>query len=180
MKVKIDFVTNSSSSNFLVVFPRPVENFEDVKEHIFYTEHADVVFKDCKKQIPFKISIENENLRKFVYNQICCSFIPGYKWYRNDPRVIRIEKELDEKYYQKGDERAEYWSEFYKLTETIRLEYDEINKQTAMKLSEEFINKNVGGYVYLFKYSDEEGRLQSDMEHGDIFRYLPHLHLSHH
>ena len=37
-----------------------------------------------------------------------------------------------------------------------------------------------GSYVYIFNYGDEDGEYYSQMEHNNIFRQLPKVHVSKH
>ena len=98
----------------------------------------------------------------------------------DDFRVRRLNRELYEKYPSPEDRTREIWDEYYRQIQPIVSEYSKLNFDNATKMAAEFIEKNTGGYLYLFTYSDEDGQLTSDMEHGDIFRKLSHLALSHH
>lgn len=52
----------------------------------------------------------------------------------------------------------------------------EIDKEDIIS----FISENIGKYIYMYTYSDEDGEFYSRMEHGGTFNYLPHLQISHH
>ncbi len=47
----------------------------------------------------------------------------------------------------------------------------------AKKFLEEIPDES---YIYIFEYSDNNGDLYSDMEHGEIFHKLPHIKVSKH
>lgn len=87
MKIRLGFVPNSSSSSFVVVFPRKPKSFEDVFGFLFgkaeydwtlnngynkekvisYKEVAEIVFKDLKKK----------STRKEIINLLCQRYYYG-------------------------------------------------------------------------------------------------------
>lgn len=107
MKIKRDFITNSSSSSFIVAFPKKIEKLEDVLEFIQQKRKATVVFHDAIQQEPIKYNEkeiktlakylakyekylefnfdiyydknENEILEEFFKNNECLQFIRKYK-----------------------------------------------------------------------------------------------------
>ena len=48
------------------------------------------------------------------------------------------------------------------------------------KLSKRFLADNSEAAIYTFTYSDNDGEYQSALEHGELFRRLPHIAASHH
>lgn len=45
---------------------------------------------------------------------------------------------------------------------------------------EKFLKDNKDKDIYVFEYSDNDGPLQTMLEHGEIFKRLPHIRISHH
>jgi len=64
VKSKQDFVTNSSSSSFIVAFDRPVVFLHDIKDNILFIEKAQVVFDDIQKQTAIKLELSKECVDK--------------------------------------------------------------------------------------------------------------------
>lgn len=159
MKIRHGFVSNSSSSSFIVAFPKEPKSFDDVKEVLFgdsnifinpydddnfsALEVSDTVFEDIKKQKP---NNKKEILKSFG----------GY-----------IDGSPDLGSFKKGNEYD--WDGYYKASEDF-----------CKKNADKFIKENKGSFIYTFEYSDNEGDYFCALEHGDLFEKLPHERISNH
>jgi len=63
------------------------------------------------------------------------------------------------------------WEKKYKKQESLR-------KKIATADATNFINDHKGHFIVILSYADDGG--ECTLEHGDIFRNLPHVRISHH
>jgi len=174
MKIKSDFVTNSSSSSFIVAFRMPVKNFEDVEHLIPRNDKARQVLKDCLSQKVRKIKL-TDSIISVINEEL------------NDGHALdmRQHKELDYSNYMDMfcDREGITVNELYKNRSWMDSFYEEYNIICLKACTEhaiEFIKNNEGSYLYIFHYSDEDGSFMCDMEHGGTFQHLPHITISKH
>jgi len=156
MKIRVGFVSNSSSSNFLVAWPDKIKTFEDVKNYLDYTEHANIILDDALTQEPIQLVLEDWIIEDMI-NEMRCYFDilvnPNYQ----DSIIVD--------FTEYSNDREEY---------TKRYEY------SIRELAEKFIEENLGKYLYTFNISDDDGNIYSDMEHNDIFAELSYIRISKH
>jgi hypothetical protein len=161
MKIRSGFVSNSSSSSFIVAFPKKPENVEEVKALLFpngqeaygcYDYHcstqivAETVWKDIQSQKP------------------------------DDKEIIW--KELHG--YLEGGPNSN-WSEFKTADGDINWEALNIERcKYRQKVMKKFTEENSDKTIYCFHYSDDNGSYEEALEHGGLFNYLPHITVSHH
>jgi len=167
MKIRNGFVSNSSSSSFLVAFPRNPKNLEDVQDMVFgiekhfsqpysdfdgwpadYTaeEISQVIWDGVKKQIP-----NNRNIVLSAMHNV----YDDYKAFEIPAKNPQYPGDYD--YDYKG--------------------FEEANNKIVL----DFMDTHKGCFFYCFEYSDNgEGHRGCAMEHGDLFHNLPHLVSSNH
>ena len=166
MKIRNGFVSNSSSSSFIVALPKKPKNIEEMRQLLFGNDKetplfapfddatfsqqqvAETVFADLKTAIK-----ENK-----VAEEISHGYFEGYPQHDYSWR----KDETD-------DDRQKRWQE-----ETKKV------TSAAQKLADKFIADNKGKKFFVFSYSDNDGDYSAALEHGDTFRLLPHLVISHH
>jgi len=168
VKIRQGFISNSSSSSFIVAFKENPKSMPELQEMLFGNEAyyrdpwhgaeyptssvASRVWESLKSQEPMVVDKMNELLTGYIIGPYAENFPePKYeaKWGEPD-----YEKKLEE-YYNLMDERAK-------------------------KISEDFKLKNPNAVFYEFEYEDHNGALESAMEQGDLFRKLPHIKISNH
>jgi hypothetical protein len=171
MKIKTDFVTNSSSSCFIVVFPEKIKTLEQVLKFIPEKDKAQQVYKDAIDSKEYKI--QTKIAQKIITTELSYGFI-------SDISENYHEETFEEFLKQQGLEIDRKNPNYINLG---NIYYENERRKTeieAKKYAKEFIEKNSKGFVYIFNYGDEDGKFFAKMEHGHTFKNLPHIRISHH
>ena len=168
MKIKSDFVTNSSSSSFIVVWPCKINTIEDLHPYISRPDFARIIFRDTKDQTPQKLS--SRCIPKMI-EELTSGYVNGIQdsW---DYEKVFCKRE--------GIDTDDLWEN--KKWEELCREEGEINqtKQAREKVKEFIESYKDKGYVYYFSYADEDGGIFSELEHKNDWGGLPCIRISHH
>lgn len=166
MKVRKGFVSNSSSSSFIVPFPKGFEPTQDnVMEYLFKGEGKYMSYYDCVADLG--------RVTQVIAND-----------------MVSQDPNKNEKLVEVLSGNADLDLDDFKTrphdVDPNRLTYDwdaynAATEQAAKIKFEEFMKKIGVGYdLYLFEYSDNDGEFFCVMEHGGTFENVQHLRISHH
>lgn len=158
---RMGFVSNSSSSSFIVGFSKRPKDAKEMKKVLFGSEKrylnpfcyddkdarswdtdliATIVWNDIERQ--------SSALKHEILNEL------------NSGYIEEIDKELDKLDYRDDD-------------------YVEKRDAILDKYSEKHAEKFAGKEVYIFKYEDNTS-IGAAMEHGGLFKNLPYIRVSNH
>lgn len=161
MKIRSGFVSNSSSSSFIVAFPEKVKTKEQLKQYIFgdaefyhhpYPDLYKVEGYPANDVIDVVFAQLQEPIDEFeIPSELTCG------WINEFPDFHYNGKNTDEDYR----------------------EYDKELKRVAAKVARNFANNNQGSYFYVFEFGDDSP-VGCAIEHGDLFETLPHICVSKH
>lgn len=170
MKIRSGFVSNSSSSSFIVRFPKNPTDIDNLRE----------MMGDCVPNCGYyDRPPSSEEVVQRVFNDLGGHKGNSFESYYDDNRYDWETEEKCEQRYSSNplieiayDGRAWY-----------DLEKEEKDRLIKMWLFEEYNSKfghQEGVFIYEFTYSDECGQFECQMEHGNIFRNIPHTSKSNH
>jgi hypothetical protein len=193
MKIRNGFVSNSSSSSFVVGFDLDCHTFEEFCKNVSFfgrdldtpVENYDtyidkpVTYRECLKKLWDDLQIKgpcvNENkLEKWFMEYTKHGFsTPETGFYFNEYQFV-------ETCYALGNIANEYPPE---KRENIVKKLEKIgrgwNTIVAKALMHEMLER-YSGNLYFISYSDDDGDMQSLMEHGDFWNIVPHVRINNH
>lgn len=179
MKKRTGFVSNSSSSSFIVKFPRIPSSAKEVKKIVFgddefiYSPWGDEKFETSKAaQIIFndiKAQKKNDIKRaKELASQIHGKDAPKYE----DFIIPGTNREDWNAYNKACDEYGERKLEEFFSVKRIR--------RAKIKKIEGHDVTNEGEIFFIFEFSDNNGAFEAVLEHANIFRRLEHIYINQH
>ena len=197
MKIRNGFVSNSSSSSFLVAFPRTPKSVKDVKEILFVKGQNDYPNPYSDYANDDELFWPVDQVAKIVWNDIKDNGVPTdeqmlecvnggwFDTYEDLPGHVDVYRDdrRDEKFRQMQDEtKGLDWS-----SEEGRIKHQAVwsainkeNVKRAKAILKRFKEKNPDAVFYIFEYSDNDSTLFSAMEHGTLFRRVYHIKTSRH
>lgn len=159
MKFRNGFVSNSSSSSFIVAFDKFPASAEEMQLLLFETE--DVIPSPWEH---FKETLETEKAAAIIFQSL------------KKIKPSQGEKIVNSGYhdwYPELDEEA--YSDDKKWQGHIAYA-----GQRGKELWQKFSSDNKNKVFYTVEFSDNDGPVYELLEHAGVFKRLPHLQISHH
>jgi hypothetical protein len=166
-KFRNGFVTNSSSSSFIVSLEKLPTTIKEVKKLLFKKDQ--VAYSACYSSECFSLN----DVAERVYNEIQDAK-------PNDEESIKNELSG---HYDDGPDYCTYTSGLDYKSKEYKDAYEKYIKdheEFIEKKYKDFMKKNKDKIVVSLNFSDNDGPLNSAIEHGDLFNHIPHIKVSHH
>lgn len=170
MKIRQGFVTNSSSSSFIVVFDQAPKSAKEVQELLFGPNSDGTKFGCIYDNTSYPV----EDVAETVWNDIQNQQPNDVQAILNEMSGERMVPYGHFEQFLKDDKNND--TDFRKKWE---LE-DRLSTFAGMLTLDTFISEHQGKLFYIFEYGDDNGNYEASLEHGDLFKRLPHKTYSKH
>ncbi len=162
MKIRSGFVSNSSSSSFIVAFNKVPRTLGETVDMLFNEKTA---FGGTYSSSPtYPVS----EIAAIVLNDIQSSK-PASNKKIVDTILSGWSEDIPDLDDFKIDNQKTDWDGYHKRAD-----------KWAEAKAKKFIEENEGCTFYIFSYSDNDSQMFCEMEHGNLFGRLPHLTISCH
>ena len=172
MKVRNGFVSNSSSSSFIVIFDCDPRGNPDYLKKILYGDRDEIVPQYADLYADFK-TVSTDVLVSHILSELEGKEPVGLKEVIDAIRFDMIDY-YDNPLY--GRNAPEYGTEEYEL---LQEKMDRESIQKAITAAEEFLKKSKGKQVFILEFEDG-CQIGAQLEHGGTFDGLENIRISHH
>jgi len=162
MKTRSGFVSNSSSSSFIIALPHMPEDVKELQNWLFF-EDTEVFVGPYEGDWPVAVVTERvfndlKDLKALTKKQMIDSLCDG--WFDT---MFKIDE-----FYEGADHRLNL------------KKWDKYKREEATEIVNQFIKSHSKMKFFIVNYEDGNGAFESALEHGDLFERVPHLVISHH
>jgi hypothetical protein len=167
MKTRTGFVSNSSSSSFIIALPRRPNSANDLRHMLFDSSTTILDYEYADEDIPVELVAEQ------VYRQI----------ENKEPNNL---EEIREKFksWTNYDLSARFFTYMrgrqFSLSDPIYRKYEQEEDKKRNELRQQFLYENSGKSIYVVEFSDNDGSLNTAIEHGPTFDNIPYFCISKH
>lgn len=196
MKNRSGFVSNSSSSSFIIALPGIPKDETELMDFLYKNDQVKVIsdgysdytvdIKDATHAIWVAIKDQIPLDGDVILKEINSGYFDGYPeidYSCRNKESYRIAREYKKKYgtdiYSANnelEEKKQYLAASQKELDDENNQIAEAATNLYLTHKSEFDKKK----VYIVSFSDEDGEFYSTLEHGDTFRNITHICVSHH
>lgn len=169
MKIRMGFVSNSSSSSFIIAIEKIPRSAKEIQDLLFGDQKSLILeYEDRESRFTC------EEAAQRIYSDIVSSKVPlTYEELLDECDDIGYDSRLyDHKKFQIKDENGKSNIDYSAIQREIR--------KRSKIVVDEFVQKNKGKFFYEFTYGDENGAFESALEHSNIFNKVPNITMSRH
>lgn len=166
MKTRNGFISNSSSSSFVVAFDKVPESKEELRAMLFYPDQP--AYPDPYDDKGHSIDKVLDAVWVDMQEPIKATEWDGFEG--SGPMTPEQVRQEFEGGHIEGESLD--WDKPYE-------EYRQERNKFGHEMADKFMAGNEGKVFFHFCYADDDS-FGSAMEHGDLFHRLSHFRLSHH
>lgn len=195
MKIRTGFVSNSSSSSFLVGLKQKPKTRGELRDLMFGELEGDVIVYDYSLSIDGIVCRVFKDLegktpitKKEILEEINSGYFPGCPEYsnRDNEESRKIRKEFADKtgvdLWNDDAKKHDIHSEYEKMYRVAQEKEYEIEKKKRLEAANRYYDSVKHRFkdlkVFKLEYADDGG--ETVLEHGDVFNRIPHVIISHH
>lgn len=158
MKTRDGFVSNSSSSSFIIALEKPPKNAKDLRSMLW-------LFNDRVKNECSETEVKTNIITRRIFKDIRKT-VPITRW--KTIYDIMLKGTCYNNLMPDSDD-FKSWNE-----------YDKRCKETSKIIAKTFMQNNRKKKIYILEYGDNETDLEACIEHGNVFDGVRRLWISHH
>ncbi len=180
MKIRKGFVSNSSSSSFIIAFPHRPKSVEDLKEMMFgkqewhftdiYGGESDTPTLPIAEAVLAKIKGKRSAGKKRIFESLFHGWFDSYMFPEMFPGYYSPSEKTRKLSWQNEADREEI--------DRIHEEAEKINKDRANAIAEGFMKGHEECFLAVMEFSDNDG--EAILEHSGIFGRVDHIRTSYH
>lgn len=175
MKIRTGFVSNSSSSSFIIALPRKPTSANDLLEMLKLDNPEDCIPDYYEKEDTPKVN----DIIEYIFNKM---IEPATDEETAQFIAEKSEQALGDIIYRHTNRYFHVECKYPDIKKDVITYLEKPNKygldDMPMDFNIDLLNKNKKRFI--FELSDNDSKEGSCAEHGDWFQYIPHLRIGNH